>query len=209
MKKIFHCLFLCLFLLPDFARAAADKSYIYDYDGNVVLVRRGLGIKLKANMTLENNDVLKTDVDGKLDITMNQIAAASFFGSAECVLDNIQSGSTHLTLNNGQGLFNLKTSPSGGSFIVETQNATATATLLTQFLCKTETTGDKASSVFVVRKGQIQIIVKASGSTINVLEGQALDISLSNFISAPRNATEKEFNTVRGANSIIIDSDAS
>ena len=207
MKKIYYCFTLCLFLIPNLAQAAADKSYIYDYDGNVVLVRRGVGITLRVDTVLENNDILKTDVDGKMDITMNQLAAARFYGSAECVLDNIQSGSTHLELNDGQGLFNLKASPSGGSFVVETKNIIATATLIAQFWCKTEGDGNNVKTVFVVKKGQIQVTVKASGSTINVLEGQALNISSDNFISAPRNATEAESKTVRNINAIIIDSD--
>jgi hypothetical protein len=192
-------------LLPQSANAA--KSLVYDYDGNVVVMRDGIGQTLKSDFRLENGDVLKTDANGSIDILMNQLAGVRFQTASECVIVDTKTSSMHLQLNEGRALVNLKEMPNGGVFTMETPIAVIETNLITQFSCVVVNTEEQSSTVVAVRKGGLTVQVKSSGAEIRVLETQAVDINSNTFISPPRQMNEDEVKLLDKVNSIIITAD--
>lgn len=183
---------------------AADKSFIYDYDGNVILVRRGIGQPMKSDMQIKENDILRSDTNGSTDIIMNQLCGIRFQTATECVFEDIKSGSAHLTMSSGWALVNLKPMPSGGEFTLETPNVVITANLLTQFLCRIDGEEKEAATLVAVKKGRVTVRVKSSGASISVLGNQAVDVRPETFITPPRETTQEEAKMLFKVNSVIM-----
>lgn len=190
------------------AWADSEKSYLYDYEGNIVLMRNEAAQKLKSDTPIQKGDVLKTDTHGTADIIMNQLAGARIFGGSECLFENIRSSSSHLVFSQGQALFSLKPMPRAAVFNVETPVAIIHADIQTQFSCTINGEGPKTSTTILVKKGSLIVEVKSSGAQINVLQGQAVEISAETFISPPRATTAEEDKLLAKINSIIISDEA-
>ena len=212
MRKFFYLTSLIVILLlaqTRQAQASDDKSVVYDYDGNVILLRRGIGLTMKSDLLIKKNDILRTDSNGTVDIIMNQLAGIRFQTTSECLFDDIKSGSVHLTLYSGHALFNLKPMPSGGTFTLETPNAVITTNVLSQFLCNIEGEGDNAFTHIAVKRGRIAVQVKSSSAHISLLENQAVEIRPETFIVPPRTLSEEETKALFKINSVIINTDES
>ena len=205
MKKIF-CLINVLSILifsPIPLSWAEDRTFIYDYSGNVILRRNSVGQKLKPDIPIRQGDIVKTDINGTVDIVMNQLAGVRLSKGAECLFDNIGSSSTHLVLSEGHALLNLKPLLSG-EFSIETPTVVIQTNLASQFSCKINEDGNKTSTIIAVKKGRVEVQVKASGAAINLLQEQALEVSSGTFISAPHSITKEESDSLRQVNAIII-----
>ena len=172
MKKIIPLTILIITL--SFTKpmdAAEDKSIIYDYDGNVILIHRGLGQTLRSDMPFQPGDLLRTDVNGKADILMNQLAGVRFLGGSECSFVETKASSMHLKLESGQALVRLRSVPSGGEFILETPLATIQTRVPAQFSCKLEGEDEKSSMVVGVKKGNVEVRVKRPNVKIRTRPG--------------------------------------
>ena len=212
MRKFFYLTSLIvIFLLAQTrqAQASDDKSLVYDYDGNVVLLRRGIGLPMKSDMLIQKNDILKTDTNGTVSVTMNQLSGIRFQTASECLFENIKSGGVHLNMSSGLALVNTKSMPTGGKFTLETPTTVITTDILTQFFCRIDGDGDNLSTLVAVRKGRVKAEVKSSGAEISVLENQALDIRPDTFITPPRPVSEEETKALFKINSVIINTEES
>lgn len=207
MRKFFYLTSLIAVILlaqTRQAQAVNDKSVVYDYDGNVILLRRSIGLAMRSDMPIKKNDILRTDSDGTVDIIMNQLVGIRFQAAAECLFDDIKSGSIHLTLNSGHALINLKPMPSGGTFTFETPDAVITTDVLSQFLCNIEGESDNAFTHIAVKRGRIAVQVKSSSADISLLENQAVEIRPETYITPPRTLSEEETKALFKINSVII-----
>ncbi len=183
---------------------AAERSFLYDYDGNVILMRDGVGLTLKPDISIQQNDILKTDSNATADVLMNQLAGIRFYGDSECEFENIRTDSMYVVFNQGKAILNMKAMPTATVFSIETPTAVIKTDVLAQFSCVITEQDGKLITTVAIRKGSILVHVKSSESDINVLQNQALDISTDTFISAPRNVNEEEEKLLKSITSVIV-----
>lgn len=207
MNKLFKSIIPLSFLLFNsisLSLASADRTFLYDYEGNVIILRNNQGLALKSDIPILQKDILKTDVEGTADIIFNQLAGIRFYGNSECLFTDIQSSTTYLEMSQGFALCSLRAMPSGGDFRIETPTAIIVSDVLVRYSCRIENEGEKTKTTIAIKKGKLRVQIKSSHSTIDLLAGQGLDVTNDSFITSARDLTEDENKILFKTTAIVV-----
>ena len=125
---------------------------------------------------IQDDDILKTEADGILDVSIDNLAGSRILSSSESSVVSTDAGQMRVRVMTGDILLNVEKLPRGSSFKVETPTAIASVRG-TQFSCHVDNriTGNPVAS-FAVREDAVDVSVFGTGETITVAEGRALDI---------------------------------
>ena len=215
-NAVFFLIALFLFF-PETPVSAEDSgAAIYNFEGKASLRRDNTVYQLDYDMPCKLNDILRSDKDGFIDITMKLFAAARLTGATECRIEEVQTNNRHLKLNYGTLLVNLKPLPPDGSFAIETPIVIASVNSA-QFTPKPKNNLFLVQhfkpkegipyTVAITRAGNLSVFVKESHTTVTMLEEQVLEIKEGSFAPTARNATEEDLVPLEKANSIYITED--
>ena len=179
MKKRSAMMFLAMIMIPagpGIAQAAPDNTRITNVQGTAVLLRGGQTIPAAVGTECQTNDILRTNADGVVDVSINNQAGARILASSESSIISTDPENMQLKINSGDLLLNIEKLPKGSTFKVETPTAVATVRG-TQFSGHVDIhQPDNPTSTFAVREDAVDVSVIGSGETFTLGEGQALDI---------------------------------
>jgi len=195
-----------LLLLGQQVGASGPKVAVYNFDGQASVIRNKRTLPIELDMIIKDGDILRTEPESYIDLSLNRIAGAKLMESGEYLMESTNSSDMHIKMNFGAVIGNIRRLPTGATFKVEGPTATAVSTE-GQFHATANLAIDKvpATALFVAKKDRLGVEVKKSSVTISVLEGQALDVLPSTYIPAVRNATEEELKIASAALSVYVD----
>jgi hypothetical protein len=167
-------------------------------------------------MPCRSKDILRSDKEGFIDLTMTQFAATRMLGAGECLLKRVETNNKIIQLNYGTMIANLLPMESDGSFEIETPIVSVSVSGA-QFKPKPKNnhfmviheknkTGPSRSTV-ISKQGDVNVRVKESHTAVTVLEGRMLRVEEHAFAPTARNASEEELLPLAKANSIYINID--
>jgi hypothetical protein len=192
VKKIPFFLFVLAIFLGLRPAEGATATEIYNFDGRTSLLRNGKVMAPDYDLPCEAGDVLRIEKDSMMDISMNFLVGIRFFGPAECELKDIEVSTSHLKMNSGTAMINMKALPSDGLLEIETP-ATVISSKFAKFSVKISKRADNVSVTAVtVKLGTISVYVKESSTAITVPENQHLEVAEDSFIPNARGATDEE-----------------
>ena len=208
-----------LFLIFQNEPVFADESNaaVYNFDGKASMRRENTVYQLDYDMPCRMNDIIRSDKDGFIDITMKKFAAFRMVGATECLLKKIETDERIIQLNYGTVQINLKPLSSNGSLTIETPIVIASVNG-SQFTPEPKNnifmvihvkSKNKSTPVtfLVTKQGGLNVQVKESHTSIKMLETQALEVAEGAFAPVARNATEEELQPLEKANGIYITED--
>jgi len=182
---------------------AADGVHVSAVSGGVSLGQAGHVAQALVGVPMNGMDILRTESDGQVDVTLNGLAGFRLLGNTECVLVSQAVGAMAIRVTKGNVILNLKELPAGTSFSMETPTVIA-AVRGTQFWGRVDSAAGSPVSTIAVRQGRVSLTVKASGEVISLLEGQALDVPKGDATPERRPALEAELEAMRQADYIAI-----
>ncbi len=201
MKKT-HLFLLMLSLLSLPAAASAENAVITGVQGSAEIMREGNVMPVTPGMAVQSGDKLKTGADCTADVAMNGVAGCRLLPGTEAEVKNAGKASMDLRLHSGNAIFNLQKLDGGSSFRVETPTAVATVRG-TQFWGRVDALSGGPVTTFAVRQGSVDVLVKATNTTISLKEGQALDIAKDDsIVPSLRPALAAELEAMEQASSI-------
>ena len=216
MKKKFLVFPILAELFLSAVPVFAEGTAVYNFEGKASLRRDNTVYQLDYDLPCKPNDILRSDKDGFVDLTMKLFAGARLQGAGECLLVKTESNNRSIKLNYGAILVNLKPLPPDGSYEIETPIMIASVSS-SQFTPNPKNNlflvehvkpkdGDPYS-VAITRVGNLSILMKETSTTITMLEGQIVEVPEHAFAPTARNASEENLERLAKANSIYITED--
>jgi hypothetical protein len=205
MKKSLFFISTAFVLFAACVSYAAGNATVYTFEGDVSIIRNKKTTPVEQDMPLLDGDILRTESDGMMDLSLNNLAGVRYKSNSEGVLVTGNESEMHLTLKKGAALLNVKKLPSGGDMEFETPMAVAVVADAAQFSCDILPAENNTNkTVITVRRGTIRVRTAESGVTIAVLTGQSVDVVEKAFVPAARNATDEEIKTADEAKNVYI-----
>lgn len=208
MKRISILLSVAILLIANWAHglSIAENAIISKTEGSPQIVQSGQSRPARVGISCGQGDVLKTNAQCSVDVSLNNQAGCRLLSDSECVLISSNEQTIALKLNAGNAVLNLKKLPKDSTFRVETPTAVASVRG-TQFWGRVDSkTPDNPVTTFAVREGTVEILTKASGGTFVLQQGQALDIPQNPAVpSLIRPALDEEMSAMEQASSIRTD----
>ena len=186
------------------AQALTEKSIIFNFDGHCSVIRRNRTLPPDADMKLYKDDLLKTEKDSFLEVTLNGLAGFRILGESECRLVSVTDSVMQVRLETGRMLCNVKPLESGTRYLVETPLATAIVRG-TQFMVDIQKQDRATKVTFAVKKGYVEVSMNDGSSLVTLAEGQAVDVSNENLVaSPPRSLSENDGDKMAGISSVYL-----
>ncbi len=207
MKKsaFYFFILLSLFLAAGTSPAGTENTQILvsNMQGSPTLVRNGQTLPVSMGMACQKNDILKTNENCTVDVSMSGLAGCRLLASSEGTIAESDPKNMQIKINNGNAVLNLKKLPEGTAFKVETPTAIA-AVRGTQFWGRVDLgQSNNPVTTFAVREGTVEIFTKATGLNLMIQKGQALDIPKDPSITLSlRTALAQELQAMEQADSI-------
>lgn len=200
MKKAVSSVFLFIFAaLPVFA-AESPTGVVTAVTGDAAVVRRGSLIPAVPGMEIRKGDVLQSNADGSVDISLNDLAGCRVLPSSAVNMDETAPEDMRLNVTSGNVILNLQKLPKMSKFRVETPTAVASVRG-TQFWGRVDSASGDAVTTFAVREGAVDVFAKGARRSFRLKPGQALDIPRSGRPSS-RAALEDEMKAMEQASSV-------
>ncbi len=183
-------------------------TYLYDYDGNVSVTYKGVTQPARQDFPFLDGSVLRTDVNGSADITMNGIIGVRISASSELEFIKVNRSDMQVRLNKGTALINMKAIPAGWNLQFKTPagDAIVREYLLCKFFVKAYKNEKNVNTSFFVSKvGILDVRANNSGAVVKVFETRSLLVSDDVSVPNQRNATDEEMALTKKINSVLID----
>lgn len=189
------------------SRAAVRGISVYNYDGNVSLIRGGRAVWLMFDIPCEKGDLIRTSPDAFFDIECYASVGCRFGAESECLIANTLRSNIVLELRKGTALVNMKSIERGAVFQIRTPLATATVQG-TQFWVRagTDPATGKPKSTFSVRRGSILIRTERSGVTVTLPEGHSTDVDENTFAPNIRQMNDEEYKILDRVQTVLVTS---
>lgn len=204
MKKIILTSLLAI-LLTSSGEVYGQDATIYNVDGEVSLLRSRQPVPIKADLPLRAGDIVKTDVNGALDVAFYWYMGCRFTDSAEVVIPKLNENSVSLQVKRGTVLVNVRNLPDSFDYEIETPLAVVTVKGTVQFWARTFLDKNNNSfETFALRRGILFVRLK-SGSTVAIAEGTAVDVSSDeSIIPSLRVLSEEETKLLEKSGTVLI-----
>ena len=181
MKKFWSvcCLFVFSILLPstELANAEGESVVVSSIQGSPMVIRAGRAIPATVGMACVQDDVLSTNENCGMDVSMNGLAGCRVLPSSRCLIAASDQGLMKIRVENGNAILNLEKLPQGTGFELETPTAIASVRG-TQFWGRVDLQkAENPITTFAVRRGTVEIFAKSVQKKFTLEEGQALDIA--------------------------------
>ena len=209
-------MFLTLAALLSLAPHVFAEASIYSFEGKASVRRENTVYQADYDMPCQPNDIIRSDKDGYVDITMKSFVGTRMIGSTECQLAQINTSNRLLKLNYGTLMVNLKPLSADGSYKIETptiivsvEGAQFTSEpknylFLVDYIQPKE---GKPYNIVMSRQGTVNVFVKESHTGLTVIEGRMVRVEEDAFAPTARNASDEEMERLAKSNSIYITED--
>lgn len=184
-------------------RAEEEGAFVTNVQGRASVIRAGVEEPASVGMALRKEDGIKTDVDGRLDLSTNGVAGVRLLALTEGSIKELSPAKVGVSVSKGNVIVNVKELPRENQFDLETPTAIA-AVRGTQFWGRVDAAGQAAVTTIAVREGVIQIAVKESGFAFSLSQGQAIDIPPGLGDPQVRPASDAEMQAMARASEIAI-----
>ena len=200
MKPIFGIL---IFILSASAYAAAPAVVVTAVEGKALLNVNGQETEIQPGAEIPQGAILKSDEKGSVDISIHGNSGFRFFPGTQVAFPITAPEKTKLVLENGNLIarFKTKIEPSA-TFEVETPTAVL-AVRGTQFWGRVVSPGEKPVTSFAVREGVVKITAKASGQSVTLKKGEAVELP-ANQAPLLRKAETAELSAIAQSETIKI-----
>ncbi len=202
MRKLF--VILLLFTSALNAYAATPSIMVKDVQGNASLVKNGQEIEVRAGTEIEEGSILKSDDKSSVDVSIYGNSGFRFLPGTQVAFESTAQEKIKLALQTGNLIARFKTKIAPDAiFEIETPSAVL-AVRGTQFWGRVAPAGEKTAASFAVREGVVSVKVKASGETITLKKGEAVDLPENQKQTNLRRAEPAEISAIAQSETIQI-----
>ena len=192
--SLFFLFLLVVIPLSSIVYSASGKITVQKFSGSASYKRSGYVQQVETDMACKVKDVLKTNYDGEMSISMNGTVGFHLFPESQCVIVKASERDMRLDFVRGEMIVRVDT-PSGSRISLEVETPSATVKIQDgEFSIKIAESDDgDLVTTFAVDDGFINVVVKGTRSNLNVREGFALDVPVGiRSTPAPRNTNSDE-----------------
>ena len=205
LLRLFSAAFLAVLVSssrPDALENSSRYVLLYNYEGNPLIIRNRRPVPPAIDLVLQKKDVIQADKETMVELTLFDFAGVRFFPDSEVEIVSLFPSAVHVKLNKGGFLANVKSLAPDATFTIETPLVTVSPRPPFAQYCGVVLPGGGMS--FASKKGNADILVKLSSSSIIVLEGLAVDVMPETFAPTVRNSTEEEQALLRKVNTVPV-----
>jgi len=207
IQTVSRIMILLIFMVPvKPSEANTNHVMISRVNGRPTILNFDGTHKAVVGKSLSKGDIINVKPGCELDITMNGLVGFRLLEKTRGALIRTLPDDMWLSVFDGNVIFNIADMPAGATLTLETPLAVA-AVRGTQFwgrvIYEDEISGE-AKATFAVLNGTVTIDIKHTRQTIQLEQGQAIDIAAGDKSVHVREAEAAELDAMQGATDIAV-----